>query len=109
MWQHCGRSSVALWSIMMPELKMASAQEKAMCVMWFFQTKFVITIQRRFKSTYKKDPPSDNSIRRWLKPFWEMGSVLHKKEREDRALPRKASRKCLPLTFSFRDYVKDIV
>ncbi|GBO06942.1 hypothetical protein AVEN_148103-1 [Araneus ventricosus] len=56
---------------------MATVQEKAMCVLWFFETKSVITTQRRFRTTYKKDPPSDNSIRRWLTQ--ETGSVLHRK------------------------------
>ncbi|GBN38724.1 hypothetical protein AVEN_13923-1 [Araneus ventricosus] len=50
-----------------------------MCVLWFFETKSVITTQRRFRTTYKKDPPSDNSIRRWLTQFQETGSVLHRK------------------------------
>lgn len=58
---------------------MATVQEKAMCVLWFFETKSVITTQRRFRTTYQKDPPSDNSIRRWLTQFQETGSVLHRK------------------------------
>ncbi|GBM24568.1 hypothetical protein AVEN_217141-1 [Araneus ventricosus] len=58
---------------------MATVQEKAMCVLWFFETKSVITTQRRFRTTYKKDPPSDNSIRRWLTQFQGTGSVLHRK------------------------------
>ncbi|GBN00167.1 hypothetical protein AVEN_14263-1 [Araneus ventricosus] len=58
---------------------MATVQEKAMCVLWFFETKSVITTQRRFRTTYKKDPPSDNSIRRWLTQFQETGSGLHRK------------------------------
>ncbi|GBN30177.1 hypothetical protein AVEN_233114-1 [Araneus ventricosus] len=58
---------------------MATVQEKAMCVLWFFETKSVITTQRRFRTTYKKDPPSDNSIRRWLTQLQETGSVLHRK------------------------------
>ncbi|GBN47039.1 hypothetical protein AVEN_123266-1 [Araneus ventricosus] len=58
---------------------MVTVQEKAMCVLWFLETKSVITTQRRFRTTYKKDPPSDNSIRRWLTQFQETGSVLHRK------------------------------
>ncbi|GBM35050.1 hypothetical protein AVEN_203217-1 [Araneus ventricosus] len=58
---------------------MTTVQEKAMCVLRFFETKSVITTQRRFRTTYKKDPPSDNSIRRWLTQFQETGSVLHRK------------------------------
>ncbi|GBL87293.1 hypothetical protein AVEN_270553-1 [Araneus ventricosus] len=58
---------------------MATVQEKAMCVLWFSETKSVITTQRRFRTTYKKDPPSDNSIRCWLIQFQETGSVLDRK------------------------------
>jgi transposase-like protein len=32
---------------------------------------------RRYRTQYGKDPPSDNTIRRWLKQFQETGSVLH--------------------------------
>ncbi|GBN55353.1 hypothetical protein AVEN_23740-1 [Araneus ventricosus] len=39
----------------------------------------VITTQRRFRITYKTDPPSDNSIRLWLTQFQETGIVLHRK------------------------------
>ncbi|GBN32483.1 hypothetical protein AVEN_262031-1 [Araneus ventricosus] len=58
---------------------MATEQEKAMCVLWVFETKSVITTQRRFRTTYKKDPPSDNSIRLWLTQFQETGSFLRRK------------------------------
>ncbi|GBM67500.1 hypothetical protein AVEN_73648-1 [Araneus ventricosus] len=58
---------------------MATVQEKEMCVLWFFETISVITTQRRLRTTYKKDPPSNNSIRRWLTQFQETGSVLHRK------------------------------
>jgi hypothetical protein len=52
-------------------LKMATLQEKAMCVLWFFETKSVIKMQRRYKTQY--------AIRRWLKQFQETGNVLHRK------------------------------
>jgi hypothetical protein len=58
-------------------LKMATVQEKAVYVLWFYETKSVIKTQRRYRTQYGKDPPSDNAIRRWLKQFQETGSVLH--------------------------------
>jgi hypothetical protein len=58
---------------------MATVQEKAMCVLWFFETKSVIKTQRRYRTQYGKDLPSDNAIRRWSKQFQETGSVLHRK------------------------------
>jgi hypothetical protein len=39
---------------------MAIVQEKAMCVLWLFETKSVIKMQRRCRNQYGKDPLSDN-------------------------------------------------
>jgi arsenate reductase-like glutaredoxin family protein len=50
-----------------------------MCVFRFFETKSVIKTQRRYRTQYRKDPPSDNAIRRWLKQFREPGNILHRK------------------------------
>jgi hypothetical protein len=55
---------------------MATVQEKAMCILWFFETKSVIKMQLRYRTQYGKDPPSDNAIRRWVKQFQETGGVL---------------------------------
>jgi hypothetical protein len=33
-------------------------------------------MQRRYKTQYRKDPPSDNAIRRCLKQFQETDSVV---------------------------------
>jgi hypothetical protein len=60
-------------------LKMATVQEKAMCVLWFFETKSVIKTQRRYRTQYGRDPPSDDAIRRRLKQFQETDNVLHRK------------------------------
>jgi response regulator of citrate/malate metabolism len=56
-------------------LKMATVQEKATCVLWFFETESVTKTQRRYRTQYGKDPPSDNAIRHWLKQF----KRLHRK------------------------------
>jgi hypothetical protein len=58
---------------------MATVQVKAMCVLWFFETKSIIKMQHRYRTQYRKDPPSDNATRHWLKQFQETGSVLHRK------------------------------
>jgi hypothetical protein len=58
---------------------MVTVGEKAMCVLWFFDTKSVIKRQRRYRTHYGKDPPSDKAIRHWLKQFQVNGSVLHRK------------------------------
>jgi heterodisulfide reductase subunit C len=41
--------------------------------------KSVIKMQRRYRTRYGNDPPSDKAIRRWLKQFQETGSVVHRK------------------------------
>jgi transposase len=59
--------------------KMATVQGKAMCVLWFCETKSIIKKQPRYRTQYGRDPPSDNTIRRWVKQFQETGSVLRRK------------------------------
>jgi hypothetical protein len=59
-------------------LKMATVQGKAMGVASFFETKSAIKQQRRYRTQYGKEPPSDNAIRRWLRQFQETDSVLHR-------------------------------
>jgi hypothetical protein len=58
---------------------MTTVQEKAICVLWFFETKSVIKMQRRYRTQWGKNLPSDNAIRCWLKQFQETGNVLHRK------------------------------
>jgi hypothetical protein len=43
---------------------MTTVQEKTLCVLWFFEAKSVIKMQRRYRTQYGEDPPSDNAIRR---------------------------------------------
>jgi hypothetical protein len=59
-------------------IKIAAVQEKIMCVLWFFETKSVVKMQRRYKTCYGRDPPSDNAIRRSLQQFQETDTVLHR-------------------------------
>jgi hypothetical protein len=44
-----------------PEI--ATVQEKAMCVLRFFETKSVIKTQNRYRMEYGKDVPSNNATR----------------------------------------------
>jgi hypothetical protein len=58
---------------------MATVQEKAIPVIWFFEAKSTVESHHRYRTQYGKDPPSDNATRRWLKQFQETGSVLRLK------------------------------
>jgi hypothetical protein len=51
-------------------------------VLRFFERKSIIKLQRRYRTQYGKDPPTDNAIRHWLKQFQETGSVLHRRGTE---------------------------
>jgi hypothetical protein len=75
-------------------LKMATVQEKAMCVLRFFEVKSFIKTQRRYRIQYGKVAPSDIAIRRWLKRFRETVVFCTETEREDRALRRKMLIEC---------------
>jgi hypothetical protein len=54
---------------------MGNMRGKAQCVAWFIETKCDIQVQKNFRTTFNKDPPSRPSIRRWHKNFMETGSV----------------------------------
>ena len=60
----------------MNHYKMATPQEKAQSVSWFIETKSDVQTLRKYRSKYKKDPPSRSSIRRWHKNFLERESIL---------------------------------
>lgn len=55
--------------------KMASVQEKAQCVEWFIETRSDIQVQRRFRTRYRKPPPSRPSIRKWYNNLMQTGGV----------------------------------
>lgn len=50
-------------------------QEKAKCVMLFYELKSVILVQLRFTLIYSKAPPQIHKIYRWYKQFTNIGSV----------------------------------
>jgi hypothetical protein len=64
---------------MTSNLKMATVQEKAMCLLWFFEAKSVFEMQHRCRTQYGNYPTSDKAIQLRLKQFQETGNVLHRK------------------------------
>ena len=48
---------------------MTTVQEKAMCVLWNWELKSIILVQRRYRMQYGKDPPTHQSIRHWCWQF----------------------------------------
>ncbi|CAL1295943.1 unnamed protein product [Larinioides sclopetarius] len=57
---------------------MATATEKAHWVGWYFESKSITTVQRKFRNMFKENPSSRNSILVWHEKFLETGSVLDK-------------------------------
>ena len=54
---------------------MVSLQEKAQCVLWYHETKSPVSVQRKFRNEYRRDPPNVKTIKDWYKKFIETGSV----------------------------------
>jgi hypothetical protein len=52
---------------------MATAQQKAFCVLQFSRSKSVVTVQREFRRRYGTEPPGAQSIRQWYRQFEETG------------------------------------
>ena len=62
-----------------PVSKMASQQEKALCVLRFGVSRSVITVQREFRARFRKDAPCRNNITRWYRQFVETGCLCKDK------------------------------
>lgn len=69
--------------------EMATPKEKAYCVNWYFETKSIIKIQRKFSIKYPKNPPSRSIILNWHRRFLKIGSVLNRERRGRFSMPEK--------------------
>jgi hypothetical protein len=41
---------------------MANVQDKAACILWFFEIKYIIKMQRHYGTQCGKDPPLDSAV-----------------------------------------------
>jgi hypothetical protein len=55
---------------------MASTQEELQCMLWYKESKSVVTVQRNFMHVNQKDAKTDRCIHMWYQQFQETGSVL---------------------------------
>ena len=53
----------------------ANGEEKAFCVLHFHVSRSVSTVQREFRTRFKKEPPAKNSIRSWYDKFQRTGCL----------------------------------
>jgi hypothetical protein len=48
---------------------MASPAEHAFCVLEYARTQSIVTVQRRFRTKFGKDPTVKNSVKQWYEQF----------------------------------------
>jgi len=58
---------------------MADPREKSFCVLEYYTSKSVVTVQRAFRAKYAKDTPTDKTIRARYKQFAETGCLCKQK------------------------------
>ena len=58
---------------------MFSIPEKGRAVLMYAETKSIVDTQRRFRNTFQKEAPSNNSIKTWYELMWNTGSLQRKK------------------------------
>ena len=46
-----------------------TGNKKAFCVFEFAKTESIVTVQRRFRTMYRTEPPTDKTIREWYMKF----------------------------------------
>jgi len=54
---------------------MATPEKKPFCVLEYYTSKSVVTVQHAFRAKYAKGPPTDKTIRAWYKQFTETGCL----------------------------------
>ena len=59
--------------------KMAAPGEKSFFVMEYHMNRSVVTVQRAFRATDAKDPPTDKTNRAWYKQFTETECLCKQK------------------------------
>ena len=58
-----------------------TANKKAFCVLEFAKTESIVTVQRRFQTMYRTEPPTDKTIREWYMKFQQSGCLCAAKRR----------------------------
>ena len=52
-----------------------TGNKKAFCVLEFAKTELIVTVQRRFRTMYHTEPPTDKTIREWYMKFQQSGCL----------------------------------
>jgi hypothetical protein len=75
-----------------------TGNKKAFCVLEFAKTESIVTVQRRFRTMYHTEPPTDKTIREWYMKFQQSG-CLYAAKRTDRLGPSAKTVKRVRETF----------
>ena len=49
--------------------------QKAQAVLWLSELKIVENVNQRWLETYKSEPPSENTLKKWMENFMKFGNV----------------------------------
>ena len=52
-----------------------TSQQRSWCVLEFYKTNSVVTVQRALKLKFNVDPPTNKSILKWHRNFFEIGCI----------------------------------
>jgi hypothetical protein len=58
-----------------------TGDKKEFCVIEFANTDSIMTVQRRFRTKYRTEPPTDKTNREWCKKFRQNGCLCAAKHR----------------------------
>ena len=58
-----------------------TVNKKALYVLEFAKTESIVTVQRRFRTMYRTEPPTDKTIREWHMKFQQRGCLCAAKRR----------------------------
>ena len=75
-----------------------TGNKKAFCVLEFAETESIVTVQRRFRTMYHTEPPTDKTILEWYMELQQSGCLCAAK-RTGRPGPSAKTVECVRETF----------
>ena len=58
-----------------------TGDKKEFCVLEFAKTDSIVAVQRRFRTMYHTEPPTDKSVREWYTKLQQSGSLCAAKRK----------------------------
>lgn len=77
--RYLGLQVLPLMALYPQAWEMEGQVQKATRVLWFHESKFVVTVQRRFLTKFWKEVLKNISIYKWYKLFSEVGFICKRK------------------------------